>query len=228
MRLSSESSPPLHPSELAEAPVEEKSSDSESESSEPRPLSLKKRRAIVAPACTPYGTLAETYEVSKLLAVRAGKRAREFLVRWSGWGVRGDTWEPEAHLPEEAVAGFPSIPPILVSMVLPMRFPREVVARRLASSKKLDRKPAYKIDLEVPQLKVPELGLAVLKAMAEEAESDISVEYEAAYTFTTVGAVGHLPGAAGGHRERARAAICARQQSSAQLWRPQPILTLSS
>ena len=102
MRLSSESSPPLHPSELAEAPVEEKSSDSESESSEPRPLSLKKRRAIVAPACTPYGTLAETYEVSELLSVRAGKRAREFLVRWSGWGVRGDTWEPEAHLPEEA------------------------------------------------------------------------------------------------------------------------------
>ena len=83
MRLSSESSPPLHPSELAEAPVEEKSSDSESESSEPRPLSLKKRRAIVAPACTPYGTLAETYdfEVSKLPSVRAGKRAREFLVR---------------------------------------------------------------------------------------------------------------------------------------------------
>ena len=78
MRLSSESSPPLHPSELAEAPVEEKSSDSESESSEPRPLSLKKRRAIVAPACTPYGTLAEIYEVSKLLSVRAGKRAREF------------------------------------------------------------------------------------------------------------------------------------------------------
>lgn len=185
MRLSSESSPPLHPSELAEAPVEEKSSDSESDSSEPRPLSLKKRRAIVAPACTPYGTLPETFDVSRLLSVRPGKRTREFLVRWLGWGVRGDTWEPEAHLPEEDVAAFDAIPRVLVSMVLPMRFPREVVVRRLASSKKLDRKPAYKIDLEVPQLKVPELGLAVLKAMAEEAESDISVEYEAAYTTTT-------------------------------------------
>ena len=64
---------------------------------EPGPAPLR----LVAPATTPFGTLSETYdEVDRLLAERPGKKGLEYLVRWRGWLACGDTWEPEAHLPE--------------------------------------------------------------------------------------------------------------------------------
>ncbi|ODM88702.1 Chromobox protein 5 [Orchesella cincta] len=40
----------------------------------------------------------EEYEVEKLLKVRSGKKGREFLVKWKGYGLNDASWEPEAHL----------------------------------------------------------------------------------------------------------------------------------
>ena len=45
-------------------------------------------------------TYEEQFEVQCILARRCTSRASgtfEYLVGWEGYGVEGDTWEPEAH-----------------------------------------------------------------------------------------------------------------------------------
>ena len=50
----------------------EKVSESESEDEEPPQLALARRRAIAAPAVTPFGVLPDEYNVARLLVVRPG------------------------------------------------------------------------------------------------------------------------------------------------------------
>ncbi|KAJ8268000.1 hypothetical protein COCON_G00131720 [Conger conger] len=41
----------------------------------------------------------ELYEVEKIVDKRKNKKGKmEYLVRWRGYGLEGDTWEPETHL----------------------------------------------------------------------------------------------------------------------------------
>ena len=95
-------------------------SESESEDDDPPKLALARRRAIAAPAVTPFGVLPDEYNVDRLLVVRPGRRLLEYLVHWVGYGAWGDTWEPEHHLPEAEVAAFRAILPISVDLQLPI------------------------------------------------------------------------------------------------------------
>ena len=105
--------PPSTPTEPPKKPAPQKKAKTNEDEPEARPLSLARRRSLVAPATTPFGTLTETYEVDRVLASRAGRASLEYLVRWRGWLTCGDTWEPAIHLPEEVIAAFQSVPRLL-------------------------------------------------------------------------------------------------------------------
>ena len=90
--------PPSTPTEPPKKPAPKKKAKTNEDEPEARPLSLARRRSLVAPATTPFGTLTETYEVDRVLASRAGRASLEYLVRWRGWLTCGDTWEPAIHL----------------------------------------------------------------------------------------------------------------------------------
>ena len=154
-------------------------SESESEDDDPPKLALARRRAIAAPAVTPFGVLPDEYNVDRLLVVRPGRRLLEYLVHWVGYGAWGDTWEPEHHLPEAEVAAFRAILPISVDLQLPIRFFREPIARRLSSRKSAERRPAHKLVLEVEPLKVPELALAVLEYLSKLCSPPVPIIHEA-------------------------------------------------
>ena len=171
---------PFHPADPEyKAQKLETVSESESEDDDPPKLALARRRAIAAPAVTPFGVLPDEYIVDRLLVVRPGRRLLEYLVHWVGYGAWGDTWEPEHHLPEAEVAAFRATLPISVDLQLPIRFFREPIARRLSSRKSAERRPAHKLVLEVEPLKVPELALAVLEYLSKLCSPPVPIIHEA-------------------------------------------------
>jgi len=45
-----------------------------------------------------HKALPDAYEVERILDVRAGKAGKEYLVKWSGYDSRNNSWEPAAHI----------------------------------------------------------------------------------------------------------------------------------
>ena len=177
--------PPSTPTEPPKKPAPQKKAKTDEDEPEARPLSLARRRFLVAPATTPFGTLTETYEVERVLASRAGRASLEYLVRWRGWLTCGDTWEPEIHLPEEVVAAFHSVPRLLACPHLLLRFVREAVARRLSSRKKLERLPAFEVDIEIESLKEPGVGVGMLEVISKLTSPPTLIDFDPDFNSTS-------------------------------------------
>ena len=177
--------PPSTPTEPPKKPAPKKKAKTNEDEPEARPLSLARRRSLVAPATTPFGTLTETYEVDRVLASRAGRASLEYLVRWRGWLTCGDTWEPAIHLPEEVIAAFQSVPRLLACPHLLLRFVREAVARRLSSRKKLERLPAFEVDIEIDALKEPGLGKGMLEVISKLTTPPTSIDFDSEFNSTS-------------------------------------------
>ena len=83
------------------------------------------------------------------------------------------------------IAAFQSVPRLLACPHLLLRFVREAVARRLSSRKKLERLPAFEVDIEIEALKEPGLGKGMLEVISKLTSPPSSIDFDSDFNSTS-------------------------------------------